>query len=91
MTDGDALEKANKNILSDYKTRDQKDHSSEWILLPDNMGEHLSIDETSLQNDLFTFQSNKERHCRKGSIVAAVRGIKAPDVINILQKINVSL
>lgn len=87
MTDGDALEKAYKNILSDYKTWDQKEHSSEWILLADNIGERLSIDETSLQNDLFTFLSNKEGHCRKGSIVAAVRGTKASDVINILQKI----
>ena len=87
MTDGDALEKAYKNTLSDYKTWDQKDHSSEWILLPDNIGKRLSIDETSLQNDLFTFLSNKDGHCRKGSIVAAVRGTKASDVISILQKI----
>ena len=27
----------------------------DWVLLPDNMGERLSIDESSLQDDLFTF------------------------------------
>lgn len=53
------------------------------MLLPDNLGEKLSIDETSLQDDLFTFLSNKDGHCKQGTIIAAVRGTKAEDVINI--------
>ena len=36
----------------------------------------MSIDDTSLQDDLFTFLSNKDDHCKKGTIVAAVRGTK---------------
>ena len=40
-----------------------------------------------MQDDLFTFLSNKEGHCKKGSIVAAVRGTKAQDVVEVLLKI----
>ena len=47
----------------------------------------MSIDETSLQDDLFTFLSNKDGHCRQGTIIAAVRGTKAEDVIKILMQL----
>ena len=41
----------------------------------------------SLHDDLFTFLSNKAGHCRQGTIVAAVRGTRAEDVISILMQI----
>ena len=87
MTDGDTLERAYKHHLSDFPEWDQLEHASDWVLIEENIGEHLSIDETSLQDDLFTFLSNKEGHCKKGSIVAAVRGTKTQDVVNVLLKI----
>lgn len=84
---GDGLEHAYKYSLSDYSTWDQASHAEEWVLLPDNIGEHLSIDETSLQDDLFTILSNKAGHGHEGTIIAMVRGTKAADVINILMQL----
>ena len=56
-------------------------------LLEKNMGPRLSIDETSLQEDLFTILSNKDGHGRRGTVIAAVRGTKASEVIRILMQI----
>ena len=87
MIDGDELERAYKNHLSDYGVWEQREHASDHIPMPDNVGEKLSIDETALQEDLFTILSNKDGHCRQGSIVAMVRGTKAEDVIKVLMEI----
>ena len=87
LVDGDALERAYKWSLSDFSTWDQKDHAKDWVLHPFNIGEHLSIDETSLQDDLFTILSNKAGHGRQGTIIAMVRGTKAEDVIKVLMQI----
>lgn len=54
------------------------------------MGNYLSLDETSLSNgELYTILTNKEANGKKGSIVAIVKGTKAEDVINVLNKIPV--
>lgn len=87
MIDGGNLERAYKNHLSGFRTWDQKDHASDWMLLEQNCGQRLSIDETSLCDDLFTILSNKEGHGKQGSIVGMVRGTKASDVIKILMQI----
>ena len=84
FSDGDTLERCYKDSLSGFREWYQLEHASDWVLIEENIGEHLSIDETSLQDDLFTFLSNKEGHCKKGSIVAAVRGTKAQDVVEVL-------
>lgn len=58
----------------------------------ENMGTHLSIDETALSNDeLYTVVTNKAAKGRKGSIVAMVKGTQAEKVIEILQRIPESL
>ncbi len=77
LIDGDNLERAYKHHLSGYPEWEQLKHAGDWMLLPDNIGENLSIDETSLQDDLFTFLSNKDGHCRQGTIIAAVRGTRS--------------
>ena len=87
FSDGDTLERCYKDSLSGFREWYQLEHASDWVLIEENIGEHLSIDETSLQDDLFTFLSNKEGHCKKGTIVAAVRGTKAQDVVAVLLKI----
>ena len=87
LIDGDNLERAYKHHLSGYPEWGQLEHAGNWMLLPDNLGERLSIDETSLQDDLFTFLSNKDGHCKQGTIIAAVRGTKAEDVINVLMQL----
>ena len=87
FTDGDTLERCYKDSLSGFREWEQLDHASDWALMEENIGEHLSIDETSLQDDLFTFLTNKDGHCQQGTLIAAVRGTKAEDVLNILLQI----
>lgn len=81
------LERSYKDCLSGFKDWDQASHAADWVLLTENMGEHLSIDETLLHEDLRTFVSNKEGHGKHGTLVASVSGTKASDVIEILMKI----
>src|SRR5574344_1754260 len=57
MIDGDELERSYKHHLSDYAEWEQRDHASNWMLIEDNLGENLSIDETMLQEDLVTILS----------------------------------
>lgn len=87
QTDGKYLQRAYKEHLSDFESWDQKDHASEWVLLGQNMGKKLSIDETMLHNDLFTFLSNKDGHGKQGSLIAAVKGTTVAEVTKQLLKI----
>lgn len=74
--------------MSDFKNWDQLPHARQWVLYPENLGKHLSIDETSLSHDeLYTIVTNKAAHGRKGAIVAIIAGTKADKVIEILRKI----
>jgi hypothetical protein len=42
------------------------DHAEEWMLFPDNLGEYLSIDETSLSNgELYTILTNRRPKGKK--------------------------
>lgn len=66
---------------------EQKEHAAEWMILPQNIGPKLCIDETSLCEDLVTFVSNKDGHCKKGTIVAAVKGTRVEDVTAALLRI----
>ena len=86
-TDGKYLVRAYKEHLSGFDDWEQKEHADEWVLLEKNMGERQSIDETMLHHDLFTFLSNKDGHCKKGTLVAAVKGTTVADVTKHLDKI----
>lgn len=48
FTDGDSLERCYKDSLSGFREWGKREHAKDWGLLPDNMGERLSIDEISL-------------------------------------------
>lgn len=75
------LTKNYKHRLSDFNTWDQKEHAKDWILLEDNIGEYLSIDETApSRGDLMTILSNKAGHGQKGTIVATVSGTKSEEL-----------
>ena len=87
MVDGSRLERNYKECLSGFRSWDQLEHASDWILLPGNMGTRLSIDETSLCDDLFTILSNKDGHGRKGTVIAMVRGTRCGDVTRQLMRI----
>lgn len=73
--------------MSGFRDWDQLEHASDWILLPSNMGDRLSIDESMHSKDLFTFLSNKDGHGKRGTLIAAVRGTKSEDVIRQLMRI----
>lgn len=87
MVDGSRLERNYKERLSDFRQWEQSAHAADWMLLPHNMGPRLSIDETSLCDDLFTILSNKDGHGRKGTVIAMVRGTKASEIIKQLMQI----
>jgi len=68
---------------------DQKDHASDWLVFPDNIGPFLSIDETSLsQGELYTIITNKEAKGRKGAIVAIIKGVDSTIIIDRLNTIK---
>ncbi len=78
-----------KEHLSDFNNWEQKEHSKDWLLFPDNIGTNLSIDETSLTNgELYTILTNKSAKGKKGSIVAMVKGTSSESVINVIKKID---
>lgn len=77
-----------KDHLSDYHSWDQKDHASEWLLFPDNIGPNLSIDETSPSNgELYTIVTNKAAKGQKRALVAMVKGTESGSIIDVLKRI----
>lgn len=83
-----SLQRQYKDYLSDFKSWDQKQHATDWILFANNLGSNLSLDETAFSNgDLYTILTNKKAKGKKGALVAMVRGTKAETVIKILHKI----
>ena len=86
--DGDHFGQQYKEHLSDFKAWGQKSHAKDWILFPDNVGAHLSIDETALTNgELYTVVTNKAGKGRKGTLVAIIEGTDSEKVIKVLDKI----
>lgn len=58
------------------------------MLFEDNIGERLSIDETSISNgELYTIVTNKSAKGGQGSLVAMIEGTKASNISAILSKI----
>lgn len=80
--DGKKLSSWYKYFLSRYQGWEQLHHASEYVLFKENLGERLSMDETSLsQGELYTIITNKSAHGGKGSLVAMIKGTKSEDVI----------
>jgi len=78
-----------KAHLSDYKTWNQREHAQDWILYPNNIGEQMSIDETSLSNgELYTVLTNKSGTGKKGTLAAIIEGTNSEKVISIIEKIT---
>ena len=87
MINSSTFAKRYKDTLSDFETWEQKEHASEWILLPQNVGKEHGIDETSLQGELYTIVHNKDAHGRKGAIIAVVKGTNPADVLRVLMQL----
>ena len=74
-----------KEHISDYREWDQSSHAADYVLFKQNIGTHLSMDETSLsQGELYTLITNKSAHGGKGSLVAMIKGTKSDQVIHYL-------
>lgn len=88
--DGELLSRQYKQHISGFKEWKLRDTAEEYVLFPDNIGTHLSIDETCLSHDeLYTIVTNKEFKGKKGSLVAMIKGTKAEMVIDVIKKISV--
>ena len=87
MINSSTFAKRYKDTLSAFETWEQKEHASEWVLLPQNAGKEHSIDETSLQGELYTIIHNKDAHGRKGAIIALVKGANPADVLRVLMQL----
>ena len=85
--DGNNLERVYKDHLSGFRNWKQASHAEDWVLHPENIGKRLSIDETMLHKDLMTFLTNKEGHGKRHTLIAAVKGTKASDIIKVLMQI----
>ena len=86
--DGVVFERQYKDHLSDFHAWNQKDHADKWLLFVDNLGTHLSLDETSVSNgELYSVLTNKAAKGGKGSLVAMVEGTKTSDISAIFNKI----
>ena len=83
------MQRQYKKHLSNFSNWEQREHANEWLIFPENMGSHLSIDEVNLSmGELYTVVTNKAGKGKKGSIVAIIAGTKSEVVINHLQKID---
>ena len=59
------------------------------MIYPENIGEHLSIDEVSLsKGELYTFVTNKQGRGKKKTLVASIKGTKSQDIIDVLNLIS---
>ena len=67
LTDGKYLSRAYKEHLSGFNDWEQQPHAEDWVLLDQNMGERLSIDETMLHHDLFMYTIGSVPLCTWGS------------------------
>ena len=89
---GRNLQRQHKEWLSDFKVWSQLKHAKKYLFYPNNIGPHLSLDETSLSHgELYTIVTNKSAKGKKGSIVAIVAGTSSEVVVNVLEKISIRL
>ena len=87
--DARKLQRHYKHQISGYKAWPQLPHSEDYLIYPQNMTEHLSIDEVSLsKGELYTFVTNKNTGKRnKKSIVAIINGTETKIIQAVLEKI----
>ena len=83
------FEKQYKHILSGYKEWEQLEHSEDWLLFPDNIGESICIDETApSKGELYTIVTNRASKGLKGTIIAIIQGVSSEKVISVLKNID---
>ena len=85
----DKLNRHYKKKVSGFETWNQKEHACQYLIFPENIGPHLSIDELSLsKGELYTFLTNKDGKGKAGTLVAVIMGTKADEIKAVLEKIS---
>lgn len=85
----DKLRRHYKKHSSDFKDWEQKKHAEEYLIFNDNIGEYLSLDETSLsQGEIYTYLTNKSGKGKRKTLVASIKGTRANDISKIINKIS---
>lgn len=79
-----------KEHLSNFKQWEHKQHASEYLVYPDNIGEKISIDEVSLSDgELYTVVTNKAAKGKKGSLISIINGTRVEEISTVLETIPV--
>ena len=89
LVNSQKLQRHYKKKVSGFKDWPQLPHAEEYLLYPENITPHLSIDELSLsKGELYTFVTNKNMKVRnKKSLVAVINGTEAKTIQAVLEKI----
>jgi transposase len=88
---GDKLQKHYKHRVSGYHQWDQLSHAEDYIVFPENITSHISIDEVSLsKGELYTVVTNKNTKARnRKSIIAVINGTESKVIQQVLEKIPI--
>jgi transposase len=83
------LQRHYKHKVSGYKEWVQLSHAEEYLIYPENITEHVSIDEVSLsKGELYTVVTNKNIKAQnKKSVIAIINGTEAKIITEVLEKI----
>ena len=83
------LQRHYKHKVSGFKQWEQLPHAEDYLIYPENITPHLSIDEVSLsKGELYTFVTNKNTGVKnKKSVVAIINGTDAKAIQEVLERI----
>jgi transposase len=88
---GRKLQKHYKHQVSGYKQWAQLSHADDYLIFPENITKHISIDEVSLsKGELYTIVTNKNTKSQnKKSVIAIINGTDAKTIQEVLERIPV--
>lgn len=86
--EGSTVGRYYKLFLSGFPEWEDRAHAAEWMVIPENIGERVSIDETKLGEDIYTILSNKAGHGGRGTLIAVVKGTRSDIVAAVINKIS---
>jgi transposase len=87
---GNTLYKQYKHKLSDFEytvQQKKKAYTNRCFIFPENFSCRMGIDETGLfRGELYTILINKDKHGRKGSLAAIIKGTASKEVAEPIMK-----
>ena len=85
---GKKLQRYYRKKLSEFKDWKYRRTASEGLIFQENIGSHLSLDETCLSHgELYTILTNKAAKGKKGTLVAILKGTHSDTIIPLLERI----